>query len=174
LVNDPVSATSANGDEGIGKVRHTRCHVRIRLITTRGKIMDEPNKPIWEKKYEAGCEWCGRKTPGTPEHPSLPYKRYGLDFCHIISRANGPKQEWNGFVLCPTCHRLFDEVVKPKIINALETAVCGFPEIPTKPKRRYISATSYKEAIELMAHRERQLAAPARRLKRWQKKGTTD
>ncbi|MBW1796116.1 MAG: hypothetical protein JRJ38_17115 [Deltaproteobacteria bacterium] len=84
--------------------------------------MDDPNRPIWEKKYEAGCEWCGRKIPGTPERTSSRYKRYGLDFCHIISRMNAPKQEWNGFILCPTCHRLFDEVIKPKIIRALETA----------------------------------------------------
>ena len=134
--------------------------------------MNDPNKPIWEKKYEAGCEWCGRKIPGIPERESSRYKKYGLDFCHIISRSNAPKQEWNGFVLCPTCHRLFDEVIKPKIIQALETSVSGFPEIPTKPEKQYISAKTYKEAVESMAHKTVSLSEPKKNLKKWQKRKT--
>ena len=129
--------------------------------------MTNNNEPIWKKKYEAGCEWCGRKIPGVPERQNARFKRYGLDFFHIISRNNGPTQEWNGFVLCPTCHRLFDEVIKPKIISALEVAVSGFPEIPTKPNKRYVSVRTYKEAIQSMSHKGISLAKPSKYMKKW-------
>ncbi len=129
--------------------------------------MKSNNEPVWKKKYEAGCEWCGRKIPGVPERRNSSLKRYGLDFCHIISRRNGPALEWNGFVLCPTWHRLFDEVIKPKIISALETAVSGFPEIPTEPTKQYVSARDYKHAIECMSHKAIRLTDPKKYSKRW-------
>lgn len=130
--------------------------------------MDGVTKSIWKEKYAEGCEWCGHKIPSMPDRDSCNYKKYGLDFCHIITRRNGPTHAWNGFVLCPTCHRLFDEVIKPKIIKALETAVTGFYEIPTIQKK-CVSARNYKEAIELMSHNGKNIADPDPILKRWRK-----
>lgn len=70
------------------------------------------------------------------------------------------------------CHTLFDEVIKPKIIKALETAVTGFYEIPTI-KKKCVSAKNYKEAIELMSHNGKRIADPDPTLRRWRERPTT-
>jgi 5-methylcytosine-specific restriction endonuclease McrA len=55
-----------------------------------------------------GCEFCGRKLPGLKNH--------GLDACHVVARVN---RRDNIIVLCPSCHRAFDKVLKPAVATAL-------------------------------------------------------
>jgi hypothetical protein len=58
------------------------------------------------------CVMCGVRYP-------LP------DAVHIIDEKewkakNGSDRQVNGFPLCPNCHRVFDEVLRPYLFRALE------------------------------------------------------
>src|ERR1035441_6081382 len=67
------------------------------------------------------CVMCGVRYP-------LP------DAVHIIDekewkRKKGCDRQVNGIPLCPNCHRVFDEVLRPKLYEALaEFHVIGLPE----------------------------------------------
>jgi hypothetical protein len=59
--------------------------------------------------------------------------------------------DWNVFLLCPTCHTVFDEVIKPKLQEAFAKAVGGFTDPPTSKSQPNVKvAETYKEAIERM------------------------
>ncbi len=80
---------------------------------------NQNNGSNWfSEKVQKGCEFCGAKIPALPNN--------GLEKAHIISQSFGPKHRWNLFVLCPTCHRVLDDVIKPRILNAIDTAASGF------------------------------------------------
>lgn len=67
------------------------------------------------------CVMCGTRHP-------LP------DSVHIIDRkewraAKGADAQENGMPLCPNCHRIFDEVLRPYLFRALEAfGATGLPE----------------------------------------------
>ena len=117
---------------------------------------------IWQRILDNGCEWCGRKIPALDSVNLRGKASYGLEFAHILAAQHGPRQHWNGFALCPTCHRLFDRVVKPKIVSALERAVTGFRRIPTHKNSVVRTASSYKEAVEQMLDKPLTLKDPDR------------
>ena len=105
----------------------------------------------WQKKYSAGCEWCGTKIPAIKAKGKNGWDTHGLESAHIIAREFAPEHEWNVFILCPTCHKIFDEVIKPRVQRALEIAVTGYPNPPTAKQRDYVSARDYKEAVERLS-----------------------
>jgi|GEM_PF-1005094 len=67
------------------------------------------------------CVMCGTKYP-------LP------DAVHIIDeeewcRRVGCNRQVNGMPLCPNCHRIFDEVLRPRLFTALsEFGITGLPD----------------------------------------------
>jgi len=65
------------------------------------------NPKFRKRVKENPCEWCG-------------WKASGRDAVHIIDQKDVPgSKEWNALSLCPNCHRIFDEVLRPKLYNAL-------------------------------------------------------
>lgn len=53
------------------------------------------------------CEICG-------------WNFMGRDAAHIIDASDYKEEEvWNVISLCPNCHRLFDEKLRPKLFKAL-------------------------------------------------------
>jgi len=52
------------------------------------------------------CEWCG-------------WKGAGRDAAHIIDEVKGAN-EWNAISFCPNCHRIFEDILRPKLYKALE------------------------------------------------------
>jgi hypothetical protein len=96
--------------------------------------------PDWfDKKAEKGCEFCGRRIPYLPNN--------GLEKAHIIADDFGPKHQWNLFVLCPTCHKVLDEVVKPGIIAALSVAADGFSRNGSNNEKRYRIGNDYQDLV---------------------------
>jgi len=60
----------------------------------------------FEARVEPFCEMCSR------------YTALRMD-CHII--AEKPLDWWNTLRLCPTCHRMLDFHLKPRLFQALST-----------------------------------------------------
>ena len=56
--------------------------------------------------------------------------------------------------------------------RALELAVTGYPEIPTKRKKEFVSAKSYREAVERLIKKGRKLSPPTIKLTLWDKRKT--
>jgi len=52
------------------------------------------------------CEWCGWQTE----------KR---DAAHIIDEIK-KAEEYNALSLCPNCHRIFEDKIRPKLYSALK------------------------------------------------------
>jgi hypothetical protein len=90
--------------------------------------MSTPATGNWSAKYAEGCEWCGTRIPAIKAKGKSGSPTRGLEAAHIIAREYGPEHEWNVFILCPTCHKIFDEVIKPRVQAALEIAVTGYPK----------------------------------------------
>jgi len=108
---------------------------------------------LWKKKYELGCEWCGQKYPSIATKTNAGYATYGLEFCHIFAGVLGTAHEWNGFILCPHCHTIFDKVLKPKLQTAFTKAITGFGDPPTNPKKPYCVASTYRGCVEALIKR---------------------
>lgn len=70
-------------------------------------------KKKWRHNKESeGCEFCGRRVSHIPGG--------GLEFAHIVAKSHFEKgdpgkAESNGFMLCPSCHKIFVKFIKPKI-----------------------------------------------------------
>lgn len=57
---------------------------------------------------ERPCEICG-------------WNFLGRDAAHIIDEGDYQHEEvWNVISLCPNCHRVFDEKLRPKLFEALK------------------------------------------------------
>jgi hypothetical protein len=117
-------------------------------MRTSYRIMTTPIVDNWTAKYAEGCEWCGTRIPAMKSKTGR--KTGGLERAHILAKGNAPEHEWNVFILCPTCHKIFDEVIKPRMQAALETAVCGFAENPSSKDISHICAKDYREAVEML------------------------
>ena len=85
------------------------------------------------------CVMCGKTYP-------LP------DAVHIIDEKEwktklGQDSKINGIPLCPNCHRVFDEILRPYLYRALEKfGVTGLPE--TWQKNNKISVTEQDLGLE--------------------------
>ena len=101
-----------------------------------------------------GCEWCGRRIPSLPNQ--------GLEQAHIFADEHGPQHGWNVFSLCPTCHIIFDEVIKPKLRKAFANAVGGFNDPPShKASPKIKVGKTYKDAVDrLIKPNKGQVLAP--------------
>jgi hypothetical protein len=62
------------------------------------------------------CQWCGWEVG----------RRHAA---HIIDEfKTAGKGQWNALSLCPNCHTIFDDVIRPKLYAALkEYGVTGLP-----------------------------------------------
>jgi len=101
----------------------------------------------WNAIYAAGCQWCGFKCSGLTASNADGYTAYGLQWAHIFANGNAPNHEWNGFVLCPNCHGIFDKIVKPKILHAIEIGMRGFSTTSGKGAKSYCVAQSLEECL---------------------------
>lgn len=90
--------------------------------------METQDDVSWNARYKNGCEWCGVKIVAYPAAKGEIVSSYGLDLAHIFAKKHGPKHHWNSFVLCPTCHTLFDDVVKPRLLEAFSKGLGGFED----------------------------------------------
>lgn len=122
-------------------------------------------------KYAEGCEWCGTRIPAIKARGKNGRHTHGLESAHIIAREYAPEHDWNTFLLCPTCHKIFDEVIKPRIQVALETAVNGYPHHLNGKTKEFVSARDYKSAVERLSKPQNaasvKLAGPAAKMKLW-------
>ena len=107
-------------------------------------------RKTWKDKYSAGCEWCGAR------FPAIENQSCGLDSCHIIAREYAPEHEWNVFLLCPNCHRIFDQIVKPKLQRAIKIALSGFGDTPGDPEKKYVVAKHYDVVLRGLVKQERE------------------
>lgn len=119
-----------------------RCRVYMNITPTTDK---------WSSKYAEGCEWCGTRIPAIKAKGKNGWHTLGLESAHIIAREYAPEHEWNVFLLCPTCHKIFDEVIKPRVQAALQISVTGYPNPPSSKARDFVSARDYKEAVERLS-----------------------
>ena len=93
--------------------------------------------------YKDGCEFCGARIPALRDN--------GLDNAHIIATGYAPEHRWNVLVLCHSCHRILDQVVKPRIADALRVAASGFRENPSNNEApKYIVSSDWKRLIEML------------------------
>ncbi len=107
-------------------------------------------KKTWTDRYAAGCEWCGAR------FPAIESQSCGLDSCHIIAREYASEHSWNVFLLCPNCHRIFDQVVKPKLQRAIHTALTGFGDSPADTEKKYVVAKHYNVVLKALVKQERE------------------
>jgi hypothetical protein len=61
------------------------------------------------------CEWCG-------------WHADKCDAVHIVDE--GPEDASNAIALCPNCHRIFDDVVRPRFHKALAAYVTKHGALP--------------------------------------------
>lgn len=108
----------------------------------------------WQQRYDCGCEWCGGKIPSIDLPNSDGFVTYGLQFAHIFARAYAPETQWNGLLLCPSCHVAFDRVLKPKLTEAIRTAITGFPYQPTPlvPASTHVVGNTYEEVLDRLVN----------------------
>lgn len=112
--------------------------------------MTKPND-VWKVRYSHGCELCGRRIPSLPAAKGYDYSSQGLEQAHIFAKQYGPLHDWNILLVCPTCHAVFDGVIKPKLRQAFVKAVGGFRDPPTDTKSPKLKVgVTYKQAIERM------------------------
>jgi hypothetical protein len=72
------------------------------------------NRNLAKRVAEAPCAWCGW----------VAGRRHAA---HIIDE--GPEREWNALALCPNCHSVFEERVRPRLYQALVSfGVQGLPQ----------------------------------------------
>lgn len=68
------------------------------------------------------------------------------DAAHIIDEHNGTgghaDGDWNALSLCPTCHRVFDETLRPKLYRAL----AQFGAAPLPPSWEQSNKVTRREA----------------------------
>jgi len=78
-------------------------------------------KKLWRLNKESeGCEFCGRRVAHIPSG--------GLEFAHIVAKrhfkkSDPDKSQLNGFMICPSCHKIFDQFIKPKLQQCCEWAL---------------------------------------------------
>lgn len=71
------------------------------------------NRNLAKRVKGAPCAWCGWAAG----------RRHAA---HIIDE--GPEKDWNAISLCPNCHSVFEEKVRPHLYKALkEFGVRGLP-----------------------------------------------
>ena len=64
------------------------------------------NRSFVKKIAEKPCEWCGWNS--------------GLRHAaHIIDEIKEPKK-WNALSLCPNCHQIFEDKIRPRLFLALK------------------------------------------------------
>jgi len=77
------------------------------------------NRRARKRVVERPCDMCGRND-------------VDRDAAHIVDEQNGTggsvDGDWNALSLCPTCHRVFDDKLRPKLYRAL--ARCGAIRLP--------------------------------------------
>lgn len=66
------------------------------------------NKNAKRRIRAKACEMCG-------------YDLTQRDAAHIIDeeKGHGGPEDWNALGLCPNCHRVFDEKLRPRLFRAL-------------------------------------------------------
>ena len=102
----------------------------------KGKIVRDKKKP----DEHLPCLMCGARYP-------LP------DAVHIIDekewkRKHGCDRQVNGIPLCPNCHRVFDEVLRPYLYKALLAfGAIGLPE-SWKTNNKKLSVIEYDIGLE--------------------------
>lgn len=75
--------------------------------------MSFKNRNLAKRVAKNPCSWCGW----------VAGRRHAA---HIIDE--GPETDWNAISLCPNCSTVFDEVIRPKLYNALKMYGCkGLP-----------------------------------------------
>jgi hypothetical protein len=94
------------------------------------------------EKAKKGCEFCGNRIPALDNN--------GLEKAHIISKTFGPRHEWNPLVLCPRCHKVLDDVVKPRILKALNEAATGFPKNGKTNVTKFRIADNWSELVSTL------------------------
>ena len=62
------------------------------------------NRGLAKRTTKKPCEWCG-------------WQSARRDAAHIIDE--GPENDTNAMCLCPNCHRVFEEKIRPKLHLAL-------------------------------------------------------
>ena len=65
------------------------------------------------------CEWCG-------------WKAASRHAAHIIDEIKNSK-DWNALSLCPNCHAVFEDMVRPKLYKALSEY--GVKDLPRSWER---------------------------------------
>jgi hypothetical protein len=74
------------------------------------------------------CVMCGKSYP-------LPDAVHIIDEKEWINKI-GHDSKANGMPLCPNCHRVFDEILRPYLHRALEMFGCGnLPSSWSKPNK---------------------------------------
>ncbi len=65
------------------------------------------NRKVAKKVTSKPCEWCGWQAG----------RRHAA---HIIDEVkNAGVGQWNALSLCPNCATIFDEIIRPKLYQAL-------------------------------------------------------
>jgi hypothetical protein len=80
------------------------------------------NRKAVKRIAERHCEWCGWSSG----------RRH---CCHIVDEVKG-HPEWNAISLCPNCHYVFEEKVRPLLYRALlEYGATGLPHSWSKDNK---------------------------------------
>ncbi len=108
----------------------------------------------WQDTLDRGCEWCGTKLSALCQPNSHGYRTFGLQEAHIFAKKYAPVQSWNTFLLCPNCHTVFDCIVKPRLQEAVETALNGFEE-PAGSGEMFVVAGTHEEVLERLITKDR-------------------
>jgi hypothetical protein len=79
------------------------------------------NRNLASRTTKEPCQWCGWSAG----------RRHAA---HIIDE--GPERDWNALSLCPNCHSVFEEVVRPMLYVALKNfGATGLPTSWTKDNK---------------------------------------
>jgi hypothetical protein len=63
------------------------------------------NRKFTKRITHKSCEWCG-------------WNAASRHATHIIDEIKGAK-EFNALSLCPNCHAVFEDIIRPKLYQAL-------------------------------------------------------
>jgi hypothetical protein len=89
------------------------------------------NRNAQRRIVKKPCEVCG--TTHVPRHAA-----------HIVdeTEGHGGPSDWNALSLCPNCHTIFDELLRPKLHRALtEHGVVGLPRSWQQSNKASFGAT---------------------------------
>jgi predicted restriction endonuclease len=73
------------------------------------------NRRLAKRTGAHPCEWCG-------------WQSARRDAAHIIDE--GPETDANALCLCPNCHRVFEEKIRPKLHVALADWMANHHRLP--------------------------------------------